>query len=143
MDQRILLVDDEPIFLRVVENQLQIAGFEQVRAITDSRQVIRTIREFKPNLIILDIWMPELDGLTVLESLCNYLIESELHVIVCTSQDSELTMQRAAFLGASDYLCKPVKPELLINRIKNVLRGKPNTKFILSGTGFSDTDPLA
>ena len=108
-DSRILIVDDQIPNLTALTAILEFAGCENVRCLNDSRQVYPTFVEFRPDLILLDLHMPHLDGLAVLDQL-NKLIPKDdyLPVLVLTGDGSSETKERALSHGASDFLSKPL-----------------------------------
>src|SRR4029453_19521691 len=99
---RILIVDDEPANVALLEDMLSEQGYSNLRSTTDSRQVLELCNEFDPDLILLDLFMPHVDGFAVLDSLRVDRIEFFLPVIVLTADVNEETKRRALNLGATD-----------------------------------------
>lgn len=118
---KILIVDDEPLNVALLEDMLSLSGYRRVKAITDSRAVVETCREFEPDLILLDLMMPHIDGFAVLESLRAAPGEIFLPVIVLTADANEQTRRRALRAGATDFLLKPFDEWEVLFRIANVL----------------------
>jgi CheY-like chemotaxis protein len=119
---RILLVDDEDANLRLLEDLLAREGFHQVVATTDPERVTDLVRAFSPDLILLDLKMPEMDGYAVLEALGRTLDPRDfLPVIVLTADPSRSARHRALGLGAKDYLTKPFDPFEVALRVWNAL----------------------
>ncbi len=115
---RILVVDDEPQFAAVVELMLRQEGFEAILA-HDGLAGLRTAFEDKPDLVLLDIMMPRMDGW----ELCRRLREvSEVPVIVISARGREADIVKALELGADDYLVKPFGATELIARVYALLR---------------------
>ena len=115
---RILVVDDEPKIARVVRDYLEHGGFEVIVA-RDGREALMRARTERPDLVVLDLGLPGLDGLDVTRSLRN---ESGVPLIMLTARDSETDKVLGLELGADDYLTKPFSPRELVARIRAVLR---------------------
>jgi len=119
---RILLVDDEDANLRLLEDLLAREGFHQVVATTDAERVTDLVRAFSPDLLLLDLKMPRMDGYAVLEALGRTLDPRDfLPVIVLTADPSRSARHRALGLGAKDYLTKPFDPFEVALRVWNAL----------------------
>ncbi|APO96611.1 response regulator [Xanthomonas vesicatoria] len=121
LGSRILIVDDEPANVRLLEDLLQREGFQQVIATTDPLRVMGLVSAFAPDLILLDLKMPELDGYALLEQLAR-LSDPEhfLPVIVLTADPSRSARHRALGLGAKDFLTKPLDTFEVALRVWNV-----------------------
>lgn len=121
MSYRILLVDDEPDILEFVGYNLTREGFE-VSTASNGLLAIEKAKEFLPHLILLDVMMPEMDGMQT----CKHLKEiPELSgsLIVFLSARGEDESQLEGFdLGADDYITKPIHPRLLVSRLKAILK---------------------
>src|SRR5512139_3803961 len=115
---KILIVDDEPSIIDVLSYNLKQAGFEVVVA-RDGEQAVTSARRDKPDLIILDLMLPKLDGLEVQRIVRR---ESEVPVIMLTARDAEIDWVVGLELGADDYVVKPFSVRELVARVKNVLR---------------------
>jgi putative two-component system response regulator len=120
---RILVVDDEPANVLVLERLLSRWGYENVASTTDSSQVVALVKQQRPSLILLDLIMPHPDGFEVMKLL------SELHsgraavpVLVLTADVSVATKERALTRGASDFLTKPFDRTEVRLRVRNLLR---------------------
>ena len=118
---RILIVDDEPANVALLEDMLGEQGYTQLKSTTDSRRVSALCDEFDPDLILLDLFMPHVDGFTVLESLRSDRSEVYLPIIVLTADVNEETKRRALNLGATDFLNKPLDHIEVLLRIRNML----------------------
>src|SRR5437763_3960442 len=118
---RILIVDDEPANVALLEDMLSDQGYVCVKSTTDSRDVVELCNEFDPDLILLDLFMPHLDGFTILEALRGDRTEVFLPIIVLTADVNEETKRRALNLGATDFLNKPLDHIEVLLRIKNML----------------------
>lgn len=117
--QTILVVDDEPALLDAVTYNLRQAGFETVAAL-DGRDALRVAGEARPDLVILDLMLPGLDGLTV----CRVLRERDpaLPIIMLTARNEEVDRVLGLEVGADDYVTKPFSPRELVARVRAVLR---------------------
>jgi len=115
---KILVVDDEPNILNLVTSYLQAEGYEYYTAI-DGPSALKAARTFKPDLIVLDIMLPGMDGIEVLSQLRR---ESDVYVIMLTAKSEETDKVIGLSVGADDYLTKPFSPRELMARIKAALR---------------------
>jgi len=120
-EMRILIVDDEPANVALLEDMLSDQSYVQVKSTTDSREVVELCGEFDPDLILLDLFMPHMDGFTVLEALSGNRTKVFLPIIVLTADVNEQTKLRALNLGATDFLNKPLDHIEVLLRIRNML----------------------
>ena len=118
MSHTIALVDDDRNILTSVSIALEAEGYE-VRTYGDGEEALREISRNPPNLAILDIKMPKMDGMELLAELKK---RSDLPIIFLTSKDDEVDEAMGLRLGADDYIKKPFSQRLLIERIRAVLR---------------------
>lgn len=119
---RILIVDDSPGIVSHLKQILEVAGYTAVRSTTDPRRAMPLVREFEPDLILLDLHMPHLDGFAVLQQLGHVVPhEAYLPVLMLTADISAETKQRALAVGAKDFLTKPFSAVEAILRIRNLL----------------------
>ncbi|WP_431859846.1 response regulator transcription factor [Azospirillum sp.] len=118
MAQTIALVDDDRNILTSVSMALEAEGFE-VRTYTDGSEALRGITQRPPDLAVLDIKMPRMDGLELLQRLRQ---TTQLPVIFLTSKDDEVDELMGLRMGADDYIKKPFSQRLLIERIRALLR---------------------
>lgn len=122
---RILLVDDEPQNVRYLEDVLRWAGFERIESATEAKQALPLFLRFRPDLVVLDLLMPEIDGFGVLESLQEHLSEDDyLPILILTSDASRESRRRALAAGAKDFLTKPMSPTEVSIRVKNLLEAR-------------------
>lgn len=117
----VLIVDDDEASALLALKLLLRAGLRQVDTITDARLVLDWVEEHDPDLVLLDLHMPYLDGYTVLSSLRERRSSTELPVIVLTADDTLEASGRALELGANDFLLKPLNPTALTHRTRNLL----------------------
>ena len=121
---KILLVDDEPDILDFVSYNLQSEGYKVATAASGKAGVAKA-REFKPDLILLDVMMPEMDGIEACDQI-RRLSGLENTIIAFLTARGEDYSQVAGFeAGADDYITKPVKPKVLTSRLKALLRRRP------------------
>ncbi|NOX63539.1 MAG: response regulator transcription factor [Chloroflexi bacterium] len=114
----ILVVDDEPRMIRFVQFNLELDGFQVISA-SNGMEAIDKVRTHLPDLVVLDVMMPEMDGFEALK----YIREiSDVPVIMLTVKDEDDDKHLAFTAGADDYLTKPFSPRELSDRIKAVLR---------------------
>lgn len=118
MPPKILIIDDEPSILNLVSAYLRPEGFEVYTA-TDGPSGLKAARAYKPELIVLDIMLPGMDGLEVLNRLRR---ESSVYVILLTARAEETDKIVGLSVGADDYVTKPFSPRELVARIKAALR---------------------
>ena len=116
----ILVVDDEPDAIELVEFNLRAAGYGVIAA-EDGEEAIRKAREGLPDLIVLDVMLPEVDGMAACRTLKNDPITSDIPVIMLTAKAAEIDRILGLELGADDYVTKPFSPRELVLRIKKLL----------------------
>ncbi len=117
---RILAVDDDEKILRVIEALLTPHGYEVVFA-HDGRQAITAMASAKPDLVLMDIFMPEMDGYTALTAIRKDVATREVPVVVVTAVGQELNRKLAESLGAAGYITKPFKSAELVETINRLL----------------------
>jgi two-component system alkaline phosphatase synthesis response regulator PhoP len=115
---KILVIDDEPSIVNLVTAYLKPEGYE-VHTATDGPAGLKAARAFKPDLIILDIMLPGMDGIELLSRLRR---ESEVYVILLTARTEETDKVVGLSVGADDYVTKPFSPRELTARVKAALR---------------------
>jgi len=120
---RILVVDDEEPILDTVQAYLEQDGFA-VKTAIDGLSALEIARTFRPDLVVLDIMLPGMDGLEVLRRLRK---ESEVYVLMLTAKADETDKIIGLTVGADDYLTKPFSPRELVARAKAILRRGRNT----------------
>ena len=114
----ILVVDDEPKIVQIARDYLERAGFRVVTA-DGGRAGLTIVRSAKPDLIVLDLALPDMDGLDVTRALRK---ESEIPIIMLTARAGEADRLIGLELGADDYVVKPFSPKELVARVRAVLR---------------------
>lgn len=118
---KIVVIDDEPANCALLEAMLEEGGYSRVKTITDSRLAMEICVSLEPDLVLLDLMMPHVDGFTILESLRAAAGESFLPVIVLTADATESTKLRALRAGATDFLLKPFDQLEVLLRMSNLL----------------------
>ena len=120
-DAAILIVDDERSMVRLMGELLAHAGYTNLRSTVDSREVFGLCATFQPDLILLDLRMPNLDGIEVLRRLKQQRAEAYLPVLVLTADVSRESKRAALEAGASDFLTKPFEQIELLLRVRNLI----------------------
>jgi len=118
---KILVVDDDRMSVTLLEQLLQRHGYCHVKAVTDSRVAVETCISFDPDLLLLDLIMPEVDGFAVLDAIRSDAAEDFLPIVVLTGDTHEESKARALEAGATDFLLKPVSQTEALLRIRNLL----------------------
>jgi two-component system phosphate regulon response regulator PhoB len=124
MKPKILIVDDEPDALELIGFNLKRAGFDVVTA-ADGAEAMRKASHLVPSLVVLDVMLPEMDGLEVCKALRANVATAAIPVIMLTAKAAEIDRVVGLELGADDYLAKPFSPRELVLRIRNVLGRRP------------------
>ena len=122
LSSRVLIVDDDPVNVELLTTFL--AGtVDEIRGLTDSRQVELVFASFQPDLVLLDLHMPEPDGLEVLRRLRSARLSlGFLPVVMLTADTGHVARNSALILGADEFLIKPLDREEVILRVRNLLR---------------------
>jgi two-component system alkaline phosphatase synthesis response regulator PhoP len=128
---KILVVDDEPSIIKLVTAYLKPEGYEVLTA-ADGPSGLKSARAFKPDVVILDIMLPGMDGLEVLQQIRR---ESQAYVILLTARTEEADKVIGLSVGADDYMTKPFSPRELTARIKAALRRLQLSPTLAGGTG--------
>ncbi|MFH1681711.1 MAG: response regulator [Candidatus Eisenbacteria bacterium] len=120
MGKKILVVDDEVYILHILDFSLGAEGYEVLTA-ADGEEALRVARTEKPDLIVLDIMMPKVDGFEACRRLKADPETSPIPVILLTAKGREVDRQMGMEVGADDYIVKPLSPIRLIEKIENYL----------------------
>jgi two-component system phosphate regulon response regulator PhoB len=121
MNRSILIVDDEPDALELVAYNLKQAGFNVVTA-NDGAEALEKVRSTAPDLIVLDVMLPEMDGFSLCRVFKNAPVTSGIPIIMLTAKAAEIDRVLGLELGADDYVTKPFSPRELVLRIKKLLQ---------------------
>ena len=120
-DIKILLVDDEADILEIVSYNLSSEGYQVVTA-NNGVEAIEKARKHKPNLVILDVMMPEMDGIEACEKLRGIPELSQTIITFLTARGEDYSQLAGFDAGADDYITKPIKPKVLVSKVKALLR---------------------
>jgi DNA-binding response OmpR family regulator len=120
MKKKILLADDEPHMMKLLELSLRKGGYTLIKAVNGQEAVEKSKTEM-PDLIVLDVVMPGMDGLKALELIKSDESTCVIPVIMLTARGHHLTRETAANSGAHDFLTKPFSPMELLKRVKLLL----------------------
>ncbi|MDY0322817.1 MAG: response regulator transcription factor [Candidatus Carbobacillus sp.] len=135
--KRILIVDDEPSIVTLLQFNLEKAGYE-VMTSGDGRDALVRIEEASPDLILLDLMLPGIDGMDVLKRLRALNIKTP--VVMITARDEELDKVLGLELGADDYITKPFRIREVLARIKAIFRRIETTTTVANGDGVEEDD---
>jgi putative two-component system response regulator len=120
---RILVVDDEPALLNLLETILKDAGYMNILTTTDSLAAMSMFRNHNPDLVLLDLHMPQQDGYEILQTVRSLVpLNAFLPIIVLTADGTPEARRRALALGANDFIAKPFDNVEVTLRIENILR---------------------
>jgi DNA-binding response OmpR family regulator len=137
MSAKILIVDDEPPIVNMLAYNLKRANYDILIA-RDGQEALDQARREQPDLIILDLMLPKLDGLEVCRALRR---ERDVPIIMLTARDDEIDRVVGLELGADDYVVKPFSVRELLARVKNVLR-RTNPQTVTASPGIVQVDNL-
>ena len=118
---KILLVDDEPDILEIVGYNLSLEGYEIVTAVNGKDAIVKAKKEL-PDLIIMDVMMPEMDGMEACENIRKIPELSNVLITFLTARSEDYSQVAGFDAGADDYITKPIKPKLLVSKVKALLR---------------------
>lgn len=139
----ILLVDDEPNIIELAQLYLEREGFQVISAV-DGKAALEAVEQRRPALMVLDLMLPEVDGLEVCRRLRS--ARDPVAILMLTARDEDIDKILGLELGADDYLTKPFNPRELVARVKAVLRrgagGEPDVKEDILQIGDLRIDPL-
>lgn len=137
---KVLIIEDEEHISELVKYNLESAGY-QVAAAYDGEEGLKLVSEFKPDLVILDLMLPKLDGISVCNKLRNQKETEEISIIMLTAKSSETDKIIGLEIGADDYITKPFSVRELQARIKTVLRRTKSAPAVQE-TGVIKVDSL-
>jgi len=144
-ETRILLVDDEPDILEFLSYNLHTEGFT-VQVARDGIEAVRVARKFLPHLILLDVMMPGMDGIETCAQIRTLPELKEVMIAFLTARGEDYSQLAGFDAGADDYIAKPIKPKVLVSRIKALLKrvqgrsGQTSIKVIQVGNLEIDQD---
>jgi two-component system alkaline phosphatase synthesis response regulator PhoP len=120
---KILLVDDEPDILEILGYNLSAQGYE-IHSATNGIQALKKANKVLPDLIVLDVMMPEMDGIEACEKIRQIDALKDVLVVFLSARGEEYSQVAGLEAGADDYITKPIKPKLLVSKVKSLLRRK-------------------
>ncbi len=120
-DIKILLVDDEPDILEIVGYNLEQAGYQVFKA-ENGKDAVKQAQKVKPHLIIMDVMMPEMDGMEACEKIRENPELKDVIITFLTARSEDYSQVAGFEVGADDYIAKPIKPKLLVSKVKGLLR---------------------
>ncbi len=135
---RALVVDDEPTLVRVVAAYLEREGFE-VGTAADGSAALRLARQTRPDVVILDVMMPGIDGIEVCRQLRTF---SDAYVLMLTARAEEIDTLVGLSVGADDYLTKPFSPRVLVARIRAMMRRPRAVPGVRAAPAPADAEPV-
>ena len=121
---KLLIIDDEPTNVRIVQRLLELEGYRRFVSTSDSREGLMLIEEEQPDCVLLDLMMPYVSGLDLLDGIRQEPALRSVPVVVLTASTDKKTRTDALAKGATDFLNKPVDPAELAPRLANVLAAK-------------------
>jgi len=127
MSKLILAVDDEKHILRLVQINLEKAGYE-VRTATNGREAVESVHERKPDLVVMDVMMPEMDGFEALKQLKSQPNTASIPVIMLTAKAQDADVFHGWQSGADLYLTKPFNPMELLTFVKRIFESQQETQ---------------
>lgn len=139
----IMVVDDEFVNVKVVRKYLKDAGYQNFVTTNDSREAFSLIQHHRPDVLILDVMMPHVDGLQILSAIRRDETTHHIPVLILTASDDSQTKINALDLGATDFLRKPVDPTELVVRVRNVLIVKQHLDQLASYSTQLEKEVLA
>jgi len=124
---KILLVDDEIDILEFLSYNLKKEGFI-VDTCNNGKSALKKVSSFNPDLVILDVMMPEMDGIEVCEKIREKQIYDDILILFLTARSEDYSELAGFSAGADDYITKPIKPKLLVSRVNAILKRKRKKK---------------
>ena len=143
--EHILIVEDDPTIRCILEMALRAAGYEHVSTAARGDEGLDAARRIRPDLVLLDLMLPGLDGLTVCRRMRETPALAETRIIMLTARSEEQDIVRGLELGADDYVTKPFSREVLLARIRAVLRRQDalSAGRSIDGLSLSEADFVA
>lgn len=120
--KKVLIVDDEAEICELIQMTLEMNGFSQIRIVKDGKSAINAAEFWLPDIILLDLMLPVIDGLSVCKILKNNPMTANIPIIMITAKSTPTDIVVGLELGANDYVTKPFNNQVLLARIRNQLR---------------------
>ena len=124
-DIKILLVDDEPDVIEIIRYNLDQEGYKLYTA-SDGKEALKKAKKNIPNLVIMDVMMPIMDGIEACEQLRNDECFNDTIIMILTARGEDYSYVAAFEAGADDYVTKPIKPKIIVSKVKALLRRLKN-----------------
>ena len=118
---KILIVDDDPDIIEILRYNLSLAGYE-VKAASNGKEAIKKAKIFIPEIILLDVMMPEMDGIEACRLIREISSLNNSRIIFLSARNEDYTQLSAFDSGADDYISKPVKPKILLKKISSIFK---------------------
>ena len=118
---KILVVDDDPDIVEILSYNLSLAGYE-IKSAVNGKEAIKKAKSYIPEIILLDVMMPEMDGIEVCSKIKELSSLSNTVVIFLSARNDDFTQIAAFDAGGDDYISKPVKPKILLKKISSILK---------------------
>jgi PleD family two-component response regulator len=139
-DARILIVDDDPDALRIMSRVLERGGFWRVETATGGRQALATMRAHKPDVLIVDVYMPDVDGHAILRALAEEARPRHVTSVLAISGDSTPDVRRSMLVhGADDFVVRPCRNDYLVSRVRDLALHAQSLNRALSRLSLLDT----
>ena len=122
MSPRVLVVDDDPQVLRLMRVNLELEGYDVVSA-PDGEEALEAVLNERPDVVVCDVMMPGMDGLTVLRNLRSNPRTSKIPFVVVSAKAQRSDVKAALDMGADRYITKPFDPQELLDAVENLLQG--------------------
>jgi DNA-binding response OmpR family regulator len=122
---RILIVDDEPNIVLALELLMKKEGFE-VHTVDDGEKAFRAVHEVRPDLVLLDIMMPKMDGYEVCQRIRSDASLNSVRIVMLTAKGREIEKEKGLALGADSYITKPFSTRAVVSKVKELLSVMPN-----------------
>ena len=120
-DIKILLVDDEPDVVEIIKYNLEQEGYN-VKTASNGKEALKKAKKIIPHLIIMDVMMPEMDGIEACENLRSDKAFNDTIIMFLTARGEDYSYVAAFDAGADDYVTKPIKPKIIVSKVKALLR---------------------
>jgi DNA-binding response OmpR family regulator len=117
---KLLIVDDDPLVVRMLQMTFELEGYKVITA-SDGEEGLKRVREELPDVIVLDVMMPKLDGLAVTRALKADAATSAIPILLCSAKTSDADVKNGLSAGANDYITKPVQLKALTARVAALL----------------------
>ena len=118
---KILVVDDDPDIIEILRYNLSLAGY-QVKTASNGKEAVKKAKLFLPEIILLDIMMPEMDGIEACTQIKSLPSLKKTMIIFLSARSEDFTQIAAFDAGGDDYISKPVKPKILLSKIRSVVK---------------------